>query len=44
MSYRCTQNLARKISSHNAKIIHADVNGREERGGVVIVGLKAIAL
>ena len=31
MSYRCTQNLARKISSHNAKIIHE--NSSEERGG-----------
>ena len=31
MSYRCTQNLARKISSHNSKIIHA--NSSEERGG-----------
>ena len=31
MSYRCTENLARKISSHNSKIKHA--NSCEERGG-----------
>ena len=33
MSYRCTKNLARKISSHNLKIIQADNNREVENGG-----------
>ena len=33
MEYRCTKNLARKISAHNSKIVHSDSGGTEERGG-----------
>ena len=33
MSYRCTKNLARKISSHNSKIIQSDKNSEVENGG-----------
>ena len=33
MSYRCTQNLARKISAHNSKIIQGDSNSESEKGG-----------
>ena len=32
MSYSCTQNLARKISSHNSKILQTNSNGQEEKG------------
>ena len=33
MSYRCTKNLARNISSHNSKIIQAGKNSEVENGG-----------
>ena len=33
MSYRCTQNLSRKINAHNSKIIKANDNNQVELGG-----------
>ena len=33
MSYRCTQNLSRKINAHNSKIIKANDNNQVEMGG-----------